>query len=150
MPTFHTTILLARQTATGLEVPPAVIDELGAGKKPAVVVTVSGAASPDGYEYRSTVGIMSGKFLIPLSSDHRKASGFAAGDEVEVALALDDAPREVAVPADLASALDASGVRAAFDALSHSRKRALVEPIEQAKAADTRARRVAKAVESLA
>ena len=144
MPTFRTTILQARKTATGIEVPPDIVDELGAGKKPPVVVTV------DGYEYRSTVAIMGGQYLIPLSSEHRAASGLAAGDAVEVTLVLDDQPRQIAVPGDLASALDQDpAVRAAFDTLSFSRKRALVDPIEQAKTPETREHRIAKAVESL-
>ncbi|BDZ49278.1 hypothetical protein GCM10025867_15190 [Frondihabitans sucicola] len=144
MPTFHTAILQARATATGLEVPPEIIDELGAGKKPAVVVTVGD------YTYRSTVGVMGGRFLVPLSSDHRKASGLAAGDEVDVTLSLDDAPRDIAPPADLADLLGQDpALLAAFHALSYSRKRALVEPIEQAKAADTRQRRLDKAIETL-
>jgi hypothetical protein len=141
---FTTTVLLARKTATGLPVPPDVIDALGAGKRPAVVVTLDG-----GYTYRSTVGVMNEQFLVPLSAEHREASGVAAGDSVEVTLTLDTLPRTVDVPEDLAAALAEAGVRAAFDTLSASRQRALVDPVTQAKAPETRARRVAKAVESL-
>jgi hypothetical protein len=141
---FTTTVLLARKTATGLPVPPDVIDALGAGKRPAVVVTLDG-----GYTYRSTVGVMNEQFLVPLSAEHREASGVAAGDSVVVTLTLDTLPRTVDVPEDLAAALAEAGVRAAFDTLSASRQRALVDPVTQAKAPETRARRVAKAVESL-
>jgi hypothetical protein len=141
---FTTTVLQARKTATGLPVPESVLDELGAGRRPAVLVTVNG------YAYRSTVGSMGGQYLIPLSAEHRAASGIAAGDEVEVQLEVDALPRELTVPDDLAAAFEAAGVRAAFDTLSHSRKRALVDPVEQAKAPETRQRRIDKAVESLA
>lgn len=140
---FTTTVLQARRTATGLPVPESVLDELGAGRRPAVVVTING------YTYRSTVGAMNGQFLIPLSAEHRAASGIAAGDEVEVALEVDALPRTLDVPADLAEALEAAGVRAAFDAMSHSRRRALVDPVEQAKAPETRQRRIDKAVEAM-
>jgi hypothetical protein len=140
---FTTTVLQARKTATGLPVPESVLDELGAGRRPAVVVTIGG------YSYRSTVGAMNGQYLIPLSAEHRAASGIAAGDEVTVALEVDALPRELAVPADLAEAFEAAGVRAAFDVLSHSRKRALVDPVEQAKAPETRQRRIDKAVEAM-
>jgi hypothetical protein len=140
---FTTTVLQARKTATGLPVPESVLDELGAGRRPAVVVTING------YTYRSTVGAMNGQFLIPLSAEHRAASGIAAGDEVEVALEVDALPRTLDVPADLAEALEAAGVRAAFDAMSHSRRRALVDPVEQAKAPETRQRRIDKAVETM-
>jgi hypothetical protein len=141
---FTTTVLQARKTATGLPVPQSVIDALGSGKRPAVVVTLNG-----GYTYRSTVGVMNEQYLVPLSAEHREASGVAAGDEVEVTLEVDTLPRVVDVPEDLARALQDAGVRAAFDTLSASRQRALVDPVLQAKAPETRARRVEKAVETL-
>ena len=141
---FTTTVLLARKTATGLPVPSAVIDALGAGKRPPVVVTING-----GYTYRSTVGVMNEQFRVPLSAEHREAAGIAAGDTVEVRLEIDALPRVVDVPEDLAAALQEAGVRAAFDTLSNSRQRALADPVSQAKAPETRARRVAQAVEAL-
>lgn len=141
---FTTTVLQARKTATGLPVPPDVIEALGSGKRPAVVVTVNG-----GHTYRSTVGVMNEQFLVPLSAEHRSAAGVAAGETVEVSLELDTLPRVVDVPEDLASAFEQAGVRAAFDTLSNSRQRALVDPVLAAKAPETRARRVEKAVEAL-
>ena len=140
---FTTTVLSARKNATGLPVPESVIEALGSGKRPAVVVTIDG-----GYTYRSTVGVMNEQFLVPLSAEHRQASGVAAGDTVEVSLEVDTLPRVVELPEDLASAFEAAGVRAAFDTLSNSRQRALVDPVLQAKAPETRQRRIDKAVES--
>ncbi|PZF31658.1 YdeI/OmpD-associated family protein [Curtobacterium sp. MCPF17_051] len=137
---FTTTVLQARKTATGLPVPESVIEALGSGKRPAVVVTIN-----RGYTYRSTVGVMNEQFLVPLSASHREA----AGDTVEVALEVDTLPRTVDLPEDLAAALQEAGVRAAFDTLSNSRQRALADPVTQAKAPETRARRIEKAVESL-
>ncbi|MFK4481347.1 YdeI/OmpD-associated family protein [Curtobacterium sp. AB7] len=141
---FTTTVLLARKTATGLPVPSSVIDALGSGKRPPVVVTING-----GYTYRSTVGVMDEQFLVPLSAAHRESAGIAAGDTVEVTLVVDTQPRVIDLPDDLAAALQEAGVRAAFDTLSNSRQRALADPVSQAKAPETRARRIAKAVEAL-
>lgn len=141
---FTTTVLLARKTATGLPVPSSVIDALGSGKRPPVVVTIDG-----GYTYRSTVGVMGSQSLVPLSAEHREAAGIAAGDTVEVTLVVDTLPRTIDLPDDLAAALQDAGVRAAFDTLSNSRQRALADPVSQAKAPETRARRIAKAVEAL-
>jgi hypothetical protein len=141
---FTTTVLQAKKTATGLPVPPSVIEALGSGKRPSVVVTING-----GYTYRSTVGVMSEQFLVPLSAAHRSAAGISAGDSVEVTLEIDAVPRVVEMPADLEAALHEAGVRAAFDALSNSRQRALSDPVELAKAPETRRRRIEKAVESL-
>jgi uncharacterized protein YdeI (YjbR/CyaY-like superfamily) len=79
---------------------------------------------------------------LPLSSAHRDATGLSAGDDVTVTLELDESPREIEVPADLDMALS-ERARTAFDALSASRRGAFVQQVESAKAAETRARRVA-------
>lgn len=139
---FETTMLLTGNN-TGIEVPPELVDELGAGRRPPVVVTVNG------FEYRSTIASMGGKFLIPFSSDKRAATGIAGGDAITVDLELDTAPRTVAPPDDLAKALDAAGLRAAFDALAPSHQKAHVTAVETAKAAETRARRVEAVVAKL-
>jgi hypothetical protein len=145
MTTFRSTVTLGGKTATGIEVPPEVIAELGPQKRPPVRVTVAG------YTYRTTVGVMAGRFMLPLSADHRAASGLQAGDEVEVALELDTEPREVAVPADLAEALaHHPEAAAAFAPLSYSHKRRHVLAIEDAKTAETRQRRIEKCIAMLA
>jgi hypothetical protein len=144
MPTFRTSVLQARVNATGLPVPASVLEELAAGRRPAVVVTVAG------YAYRTTVGTMGGQHLLPLSAAHRAASGIAAGDEVEVTVELDAAPREAVVPEEVAAAFAAEPALAeAFGALSSSRQRALVDPIGEARTDGTRARRVEKALAAL-
>jgi hypothetical protein len=144
MPTFRTRVLQARVNATGLPVPASALDELGAGKRPAVVVTVAG------YAYRTTVGTMGGQHLLPLSAAHRAASGIAADDEVEVTIELDTAPREAVLPEEVAAAFAAEPALAeAFGALSSSRQRALVDPIGEARTDETRARRVVKALAAL-
>jgi hypothetical protein len=126
---------------TGIEVPPEVVEALGAGKKPPVVVNVNG------YEYRSTVAVMGGRYLIPFSSDRRAATGIAGGDAITVDLEVDSTPRTVELPADFAAALDATpGAREAYERLAPSHKKAHVTAIESAKAADTRQRRIDAAV----
>lgn len=141
---FETTMLLTGNN-TGIEVPPDVIEALGAGRKPAVTVSVNG------YEYRSTVAVMGGRHLIPFSSDKRAATGIQGGDPIVVDVEVDTAPRTVEVPEDLAAALDGTpGARAAFDALSPSARKAHVTNVESAKAPETRQRRVDAIVAKLA
>lgn len=141
---FSTTVELGGRTATGFEVPPEVVDTLGAGKRPAVTVTVGG------HTYRSTVAVMGGRYMLPLSAENRTAAGLSAGDAADVELELDTAPRVVEVPADLAAALDAEpAARAAFDALNYSNQRRHTLSVEGAKTEATRTRRVAKVVETL-
>lgn len=141
---FETELLLTGERNTGIEVPAELIEALGAGKRPPVVVTVNG------FEYRSTIAPMGGKFLIPFSSDKRAATGLGGGDAIVVDLELDTAPRTVEPPDDFAAALDAAGARDAWERLAPSHKKAHVTAIEQAKAAETRQRRIDKAVAQIA
>ena len=141
---FRTTIELGGRTATGLEVPAEVVEALGVGKKPPVRVTIGA------HTYRSTVAVMGGRYLLPLSAENRAAAGVAAGDEVDVDVELDTEPREVAVPADLSAALEGDdAAREAFERLSYSHRRRHVMAIEEAKTPETRRRRVTKALEML-
>ncbi|WP_086847132.1 YdeI/OmpD-associated family protein [Amycolatopsis kentuckyensis] len=141
---FRTRVLLGGKTATGLPVPADVVEALGAGKKPAVTVTLGG------HTYRTTVASRGGQFLVPLSAENRERAGVAAGDDVEVEIALDTAPRELEIPADLAEALTADeAARTRFESLSYSAKQRFVLPIGQAKTEQTRQRRVAKVITDL-
>ena len=141
---FRTTIIASGKTATGMVVPPQVVDALGSGKRPAVCVTINGQT------YRSTVAVMGGDFMIGVSAANRELTGVQAGDEVDVRLELDTAPRVVELPADFAQALHADPVaRAFFEGLSNSVKGWHVTSIEGAKTADTRARRIEKSVTML-
>jgi uncharacterized protein YdeI (YjbR/CyaY-like superfamily) len=99
--------------------------------------------------YRSTVAVYGEQFMLPLAAEHRAKAGVAAGDTISVTLDLDTAPREVQVPRDLAAALKKAGARAAFDALAFSHRKEHVRAIEEAKAPETRARRIEKAVQTV-
>lgn len=128
----------------GLEVPPEVVEALGGGKRPAVTITLNG------HTWKSRVAIMRGRCLLGLSTANRQVAGVATGDEVTVEVELDTEPRVVAEPADFAAALDADpAARAAYDRLSFSRKRQHVLAIDGAKKAETRERRIEKALATL-
>ncbi len=141
---FRAIVQLSGKTATGIEVPAEVVASLGKSKRPMVQVTING------YTYRSSVAPMGGVFMLPLSAEHRERAGVAAGDEVEVDIELDTAPREVSVPPDLREALDHDAEASRFfDGLSYSNKQRLVLSVEEAKTAETRQRRIAKAMSML-
>lgn len=141
MPTFRTTLHgVQDMNATGIEIPPEVIDALGAGKRPKIVVTVNGLA------YRSTAMVMGGRYMVGVTQEQRAKTGLEAGDEIEVTIELDTAPREVTVPPDLAAALKAAGAFEAFEKLSYTHRKEHVRAIEEAKAAETRQKRIDKAV----
>lgn len=141
---FEGKILLGGKTATGIEVPEEVVMRLGSGKKPPVRVSIRG------HSYRSTVAVMGGKYMLPISAENRAAAGVEAGDVVEVHLDLDTERREVTVPADFAAALDLDpAARETFARLSNSLKQWHVLSIEGAKTAETRERRIAKSISTL-
>ena len=141
---FRAVIELAGKTATGFEVPAAVVAKLGSSKKPPVRVTIKG------YTYRSTVATMGGRFMLPVSAEVRAAAGVAANDKVDVDVELDTAPREVTVPADFSRALTREpAAKRFFEGLNFSNKQRIVIAIESAKTPETRERRIAKSVSSL-
>ena len=141
---FRTTILQSNKTATGIRVPDDVIAALGPSRRPPVQVTVNG------YTYRTTVAVMNGAFMFGVSADVRTNAGVAGGDEVDVEIVLDTEPREVSVPADLKTALDADPeANRFFQSLSYSHKSAYVLWIESAKKDETRQRRIPEAIRML-
>jgi hypothetical protein len=139
---FRTTVVQSGKTATGLQVPDDVVAALGGGKRPPVTVTLGG------YGYRTTVAPMGGTFWIPLAAEHRAAAGLQAGQEVDVRVELDTAPRETPLPEDLAATLD-DDARAFFDGLAPSHRKEWVRWVEDAKKPETRAARVEKTAEAL-
>ncbi|WP_337099168.1 YdeI/OmpD-associated family protein [Paenibacillus sp. YIM B09110] len=142
---FQATVLLAKKSATGIEVPATIVEGLGAGKKPAVKVTIGD------YSYRSTVASMSGTYMLPLSAEHRAGASIQAGDTVEVDIVLDDnEPREVTLPSDFLEELDRNpSAKAFFENLSYSNKRRFLLNIEGAKTSETRTRRLEKTIAAL-
>lgn len=141
---FRATIELGGKTATGIQVPEEVVLGLGSHRRPAVLVTVGP------HTYRTTVAPMGGLYYVPLSAENRTQAGVSAGDEVEVDIELDTAPREVTVPAELAAALEQDpAARRAFEALSYSRRKEHARQVESAKAEATRQRRIAKVLDEL-
>ncbi|MEO8451703.1 MAG: YdeI/OmpD-associated family protein [Gemmatimonadota bacterium] len=138
---FRAKLLQSGKTATGIQVPDAVVASLGSSKRPPVRATIKG------HTYRTSVASMGGKFMLPVSAEQREAAGVAAGDVLDVELELDTAPREVTVPPDLAKALarDPKAKRF-FESLSYSNQLRHVLSIEGAKTAETRQRRIEKAI----
>lgn len=129
---------------TGIDVPTEVVEALGGGKKPAVVVTIGS------YSYRSTIAVMGGRNLISFSAERRAETGLKGGETIEVELELDTAPREVTVPDDLAAALAGEpAAKAFFESLSYSNQLRHVLSVTDAKTPETRQKRIAKAIDML-
>ncbi|MDO9456467.1 YdeI/OmpD-associated family protein [Nocardioides sp.] len=145
MTTFTTTLEATGGNNVGIVVPDEVVASFGRGKRVPVVVTVDG-----GHTYRSSVASMGGRFLVSFNAETRAATGRGAGDEVEVTLEVDDAPRTVEVPEPLAAALAADPAAAqAWAALSPSRQKAHALAVASAKTDETRERRLRKVLDEL-
>jgi hypothetical protein len=141
---FRGELKLNGKTATGIRVPDEVVTALGGGKRPAVAVTLNG------YTYRTTVAPMGGEYWIGVRAEIREAARVAAGETHDIDIALDTAPREIAVPDDLAAALaEHPQARAFFDGLSYTNRSTYVSWVEDAKKPETRAQRVEKSVAAL-
>jgi Bacteriocin-protection, YdeI or OmpD-Associated/Domain of unknown function (DUF1905) len=137
-------IELTGKTAAGFEVPANIVESLGSGKHPPVRVTING------HTYRTSVGTVGGRFMVGVSAENRKSAGVAGGGETDIDIELDSQPREVVLPPDFKKALDQEpAARRFFDGLSYSQRRWFVMGIEEAKTAETRLRRIDKAVDRL-
>jgi hypothetical protein len=141
--TFHTTILKTGKNTAGIQVPEDVMEKLGSGKRPLVRVTIKN------YTYRSAVAVMDGKYMIGVSAANRQAAGVQGGEEADVTVELDLEPRDVEVPGDLKAALIEAGALNGFENSAPSLKKEYVRQVEEAKAQETRERRIAKIVEKL-
>ena len=138
------TVLAPFGPATAIDLTDTQVEELGGGKRAAVVVDIGGRTA------RVRLGVMDGRNVIGLSKAVRAQLGVDIGDEVDATIRLDTTEREVDVPGDLAAALDAAaGVRAAFEALSYSRRKELARGVAEAKRPETRERRIAAVVADL-
>src|SRR5258705_5066018 len=139
--TFKTTLLQAGKTATGIKIPPEIIETLGAGKKPPVKVTING------FTYRNTVAVMGGDYMVGVSAENRAGAKVNGGDKIEVTIELDTEPRELELPAEFKKALDKNAkAKKVFESLSYSRKKIHVLPIASAKTDETRQRNITKAI----
>ncbi len=140
---FMTTIVQTGNN-TGIEISEQMLEKLGGGKKPLVVVTINN------YSYRSAVGKMGDRFMISLSAESRKNANVKGGDTVEIDVNLDTTPRTIEVPLELQKALDKNkSAKTKFENLAPSKKKAMALSVIEAKTEETKKRRIEKAIEQL-
>ena len=127
-----------------IRVPPEVLTALGQGKRVPVKVTING------YTYRTTIAVYAGQYYVGVRREVREAAGVAADDQLRVGLEYDAELRAVDLPEGLRSALQADPeAAAAFDKLSHTDKKELVQWVTGAKRPETQRRRMEHAMASL-
>ena len=129
------------QGACFIRVPPQTLTALGEGKRVPLKVTLNG------YTYRTTIAVYGGKSYIGVRREVREAAGVAAGDPLTVGLEYDAGVRTVDLPPALRAALEADGaIAAAFEKLSYTRKKELIQWVTGAKRAQTQRRRMEQAM----
>ena len=143
MKTTYETVVLGFGNHAAIEIPPEQLAALGGNKRAPLKVTVKD------YTYQSTAAGMDGKTLVVFPRRDRLASGVASGDRVIVTLELDSGYREVDVPDELKSALQAAGLWQTFYDLNYSTRKEYARGVREAKAEETKARRVEKVIEGL-
>jgi hypothetical protein len=108
------------------------------------------AGTLNGTPFRGRLSVYGGKTYLGLNKEIRDAAGIDVGDEVEVVLDRDDAPREVEIPNELLVAFERdAAAKVAFDKLAFTHRKEYARWIAEAKKEETRERRVAKALEML-
>ena len=139
----YKTEVIGEGNHASLLIPDWVLQELNTNKRAPLRITINN------HTYQSTAVGVAGECRVVFPSANRKAANAKAGDIVEVTLELDAGTRAVAMPEDLVEALESSGLSEAFEGLSYSKRKEFARQVAEAKAADTRLRRIEKVLASL-
>lgn len=139
----YKTEVIGEENHASLLIPDWVLQELSTNKRAPLRITINN------HTYQSTAVGVAGECRVVFPSANRKAANAKAGDIVEVTLELDAGVRAVEMPDDLVIALDSSGLREVFEGLSYSKRKEFARQVAEAKAADTRLRRIEKVLASL-
>lgn len=143
MKTTYETVVIGYGKHASIEIPDENLREIGGNRRAPLKITING------YTYQSTATGVDGKCMVVFPTRDREASGAAAGDLVTVTLELDDGYRHVDVPAALQKALAEQGLSDAFHDLAYSKRKEYARLVADAKADDTRVRRIQKIVATL-
>lgn len=143
MKTTYETVVIGYGNHASIEIPARNLAEIGGNKRAPLKITING------YTYQSTATGVDGKCMVVFPTRDREASGAKAGDRITVILELDDGYRQVDVPAELAKALKANGLSEVFHDLTYGKRKEFARQVGEAKAAETRERRIKKIVSAL-
>jgi len=138
MKTKYITTILGFGNHAAIEIPEDQLKKIGGNKRAPLKITVNG------YTYQSTATVMDGKCLVVFPKKDRENAGVDSGDKLEVQLELDSGYRQVEVPKELEIALQQSGIKEKFDELTYSKRKEYARQVADAKANDTKARRIEK------
>ena len=139
----YTTEVLGEGNHASLLIPEWVLAELQANKRAPLKVTING------HTYQSTAVGVAGECRVVFPQKERLAAGVSSGETVTVHLELDAGYREVEMPAELLDALAHAHLEDAFADLSYSKRKEFARSVREAKAAETKSRRVQSVIEKM-
>lgn len=139
----YSTVVIPDGNHASIAIPDAVLAELGGNRRAALRVTING------HTYESTATAVNGECRVVFPSANRAAAGAAGGDTVEVTLELITGYREVELHPEFSEALTNAGLRAGFDELAYSHRKEYARAVAEAKADETRQRRIASAIDAI-
>ncbi len=143
MKTTYQTVVIGFDNHASIEIPDKNLKEIGGNKRAPVKVTING------YTYQSTATGVDGKCMVVFPTKDREASGAKAGDLISVTLELDDGYRHVDVPKSLEEALASKALVDKFSKLNYSSRKEFARMVNDAKAEETKNRRIEKIVDQL-
>lgn len=143
METTYITTVLGFGSHAAIEIPQKNLTVLGGNKRAPLKVTVKG------YTYQSTATVMDGKCLVVFPTRDREASNTTAGEKITVTLELDSGYRSVDIPSELQSALTANSLSKVFHELTYSKRKEFARQVKEAKAEETKKRRIDKIIKEL-
>ncbi|MDB5185291.1 MAG: hypothetical protein JWN38_1099 [Candidatus Saccharibacteria bacterium] len=143
MKTTYQTTVIGFGNHASIEIPDKNLAEIGGNKRAPLKITING------YTYQSTATGVDGKCMVVFPTRDRDASGAAAGDRITVTLELDDGYRHVDVPDALKDALAVNGLSEVFHDQTYSKRKEFAKQVGDAKAEETRARRIEKIIAQL-
>lgn len=141
--TTYETVVIGSGNHASLEIPDENLVEINGNRRAPLKVTING------YTYQSTATGVDGKCMVVFPMREREASGAKIGDRIVVTLELDDGYREVDMHEKLIEELARHGLSETFHDLAYSKRKEFARQVNEAKAEDTRNRRIAKIIEEL-
>lgn len=139
----YETSVLGEGNHASLLIPQWILEKLQTNKRAPLKVTING------HTYQSTAVGVDGECRVVFPSAERLAANAKAGDIVEVTLELDSGYRSVDLHPELEAALAARELAEVFAQLSYSKRKEFARQVNEAKADDTRHRRIERAIEAV-
>lgn len=102
-----------------------------------------------GQVFRTSISVYRGQWMMVVNEAMR-AGGMTPPGTYEVDIAVDTAERTVDVPADLLAAITAADLVDVWNRQSYTNRKEFARGVDEAKKPETRSRRIAKVVDTLA